>query len=55
LLALGGHVSLYIPSVIDRKYTKSFFHHHHVPTEGVERVVAGMEMGPRARLLKTQN
>jgi len=33
-LALGGHVSLYIPSVIDRKYTKSFFHHHHVPTKG---------------------
>jgi len=32
LLALGRYLSLCIPSVIDRKYTKSFFHHHGVPT-----------------------
>jgi len=29
---------LYIPTVIDRKYTKSFFLHHHVPTLATERV-----------------
>lgn len=41
-LEMHSTISLYIPSVINRKYSMSFFQQHHIPTEIRSRVLYGL-------------